>query len=251
MSVRPHRRTALRRCAIALAGALCLALGAGQPARAAGSLTIDPVTIQMAPGQMATSLRIINRGNAPTSFQVRAFDWSQSGNGPARLTPTDTLLESPPLGTIAPGATQIVRLALRRPPEGSEASYRILIDQLPPPAAPGVVRIMLRFSIPIFAEPATRVAPLVRWRVEDSAGRGYLVATNAGTSHEVVRDIALSGPDGHVWRVDTNAPPYILAGATRRWHIASPPPAPGTPLRLSANTDTGRISQPVRVVGAP
>src|SRR4029077_4276678 len=97
----------------------------------------------------------------------------------------------PPAGP--PGAGRWVPPA---PPQGQEASYRILLDQLPPPAAPGTVRIALRLSIPILAEPATRAAPHVQWRIERGGGQAWLVAVNDGNRHETVRDIALATAGG-------------------------------------------------------
>ncbi|MBU2718151.1 molecular chaperone, partial [Acidithiobacillus ferridurans] len=138
------------------------------------SMTVLPVTIQMAPGQKATTLTVINHGHREIAFQVRAFAWTQL-HGRNKLTPTAELLASPPLGTLAPGGRQIIRMVLRRPPQGREASYRILLDEIPPPAAPGMVRIALRMSIPIFAEPQTRVAPHVLWQVERRNGQTFLV----------------------------------------------------------------------------
>ncbi len=80
------------------------------------------------------------------------------------------MVASPPAVTIAPGASQVARLILRKPPEGKEATYRLLVDQIPPPAAPGTVRVALRLSIPVFAEPATRAVAHVQYHVEN-AGR--------------------------------------------------------------------------------
>jgi fimbrial chaperone protein len=247
--VKPHEPIDLLRHIVAAYGALSLTF-APPAVNAAGSLTVLPVNIQLAPGQMATALTVINQGDVGTAFQIRAFAWTQSNDGIDRLQPTTTLLASPPLGTIAPGATQVVRMVLRHPPQGQEATYRILIDQIPPPAAPGVVSVALRLSIPIFAEPTTRVAPDVQWHVQYSAGQAFLIATNDGTHHETVRDITLSDASGHVYKVEANVSPYILIGSTRRWRIVSAPPVPGVALRLNANTDTGRIDQSVRVVGA-
>src|SRR5690242_10125377 len=74
-------------------------------AAGAQGLTVLPVTIDLAPGQSATSLSVINQGDSETSFQVRAYAWTQP-SGDDNLTATDELLASPPLGTIAAGATQ-------------------------------------------------------------------------------------------------------------------------------------------------
>ena len=219
----------------------------------AQSLTVLPVSIQMAAGQMATTLTVINQGDSETSFQVRAFTWSQPGAGEDQLAATDELLASPPLATVAAGATQVVRMILRRPPQGQEASYRILLDQIPPPAAPGTVRIALRLSIPILAEPATRSSATCAMADRKRRRTGALVAVNDGSRHETVRDIALATAGGGSLKVEANISPYILAGATRRWRIVTPGPGPtlGASLHLTARADTGAIDQTVSVAAGP
>jgi len=236
------------RAAILAASLLCLSATMA----AADGLTVLPVTIRMAPGQMATSLTVKNEADAPTSLQVRAFAWSQSIQGEERLEPTTELMASPPICTIAAGANQVVRLVLRRPPQGREASYRILLDQIPPPAAPGTVRIALRLSIPIFAEPNGRALPHLRWRMETGGGQPELVAANDGNRHEKVLDISLLAVDRSL-PVEAGTSPYILPGATRRWRISGPNPhlVPGTTLRLTARADAGEIDQSVSVVAGP
>ncbi|KUZ98489.1 chaperone protein EcpD [Burkholderia ubonensis] len=218
----------------------------------AQSLTVLPVIIQMAPGRMATALTVINQGDSETGVQVRAFAWNQP-DGNDWLTSSEEVLASPPLATIAPRATQIVRLVLRRPPQEHEATYRVLLDQIPPPAAPGTVRIALRLSIPVFAEPATRVAPHVKFHIERDAGHAWLVAVNDGGRHETIRDITLTTSEGSGLRTEANVSPYVLAGATRRWRIVEQArlPVPGGMVRLTARAETGVVDQPVSVVAAP
>jgi fimbrial chaperone protein len=228
---------------------LIVAIGRFGAAHAQG-LTVLPVTIELAPGQSATALTVINQADSDTSFQVRAYAWSQQ-NGSDQLNPTGDLLASPPLGTIAVKATQVVRLVLRRPPQVGEATYRILLDQIPPPASPGTVRIALRLSIPVFAEPATRALPHVQWRIETDGRQASLVAVNDGNRHETVRNIALA--DGGTAKVEANVSPYILGGATRRWRlvVSGAPPAPGATMHLTAQGALGAIDQPVSVVAVP
>lgn len=237
----PARIAALPGLLAVAAGAL---LGLHAPPIRAQSLTVLPVTIQMPPGQMAGSLTVINQGDAESAFQIRAFAWSQP-RGETELAPTDALLVSPPLGTIAPRGSQVVRLVLRRPAQDREASYRILLDQLPPPASPGTVRVALRLSIPVFAEPTNSpIAPRLRWRIESEGGQAYLTVTNDGTRHETLRDIALSG--GGPIRIQGDASPYVLPGATRRWRLPVRTP-PGGSLRLTARGDAGPIDEAVPV----
>lgn len=195
---------------------------------------------------MASTLTVTNQSDSETAFQIRGFAWSQDGDED-KLDPSDELLVSPPIGTIAAGGNQVVRVVLRHAPQDHEATYRILFDQIPPPAAPGTVRFALRLSIPIFALPATRGAPHLQWRIARDKDALYLVGTNDGNVHERVREIAVATPDGVKIKADPNQLPYILAGATRRWRLITngPLPAAGAVLHLSAEGDAGAIDTPV------
>jgi fimbrial chaperone protein len=236
--------------ASALAAVLVVFLAVG--ATRAQSLRVLPVNIQMPPGQKATTLTVINEGISVTAIQIRAYAWNQP-DGNDRLTASDDVLASPPLVSIAPGASQVVRLVLRRTPQGREATYRILLDQIPLAPVPGSVQVVLRLSIPIFAQPATRALPHVLFHIERDTGQAYLVGINDGLRHEAIRDIVLSTSDGRRLKAEPGASPYILAGATRRWSFAVQGflPLTNEALRMNAHADAGTIEQQVRIVGIP
>jgi fimbrial chaperone protein len=221
-------------------------------AAGAQALSVMPVNIFFSPGQRATSLTVTNQGSRESAIQIRAYAWDQK-DGEDQLTTSSAVVLSPPLASIPPGATQVVRLILRQPPEGQEATYRILVDQIPPPAEEGMVHVVLRLSIPIFAKPTIRAFPDLQFHLERDAGQIYLVGTNKGLVHEVLRDILLSTTDGHQFKAESSAPPYILSGATRRWHVATPnaEPLPGETLLLTAHSDAGAIKEQVRFVPRP
>jgi fimbrial chaperone protein len=111
--------------------AFALVLQAGllacSPARAQG-LEVTPTNVLLAPGQTAAALTVANHADRKVSFQIRGFAWRQDGQGNDVLDPSDALLASPPIATIEPGTSQVVRLILRQPPQGQEATYRILFD---------------------------------------------------------------------------------------------------------------------------
>ena len=226
----------------ALAFALSLVTGPVS----AQALTVMPVIIQLQPGQVAATISIAGHSDGrETPYQVRAFAWSQEGDA-ERLEPTDDLILSPPLGPIPANATQIVRILVRHPPRNREAVYRILLDQIPPPSEPGTVRMALRLSLPVFVEPATRVAPHVEWRIEHDADGVWLIAINDGARHERLHDIMLSAGAAK-FKPEGESSPYLLAGVTRKFRLPGDAVLPDTSeLRLTAQSDSGKIDVLVR-----
>lgn len=214
----------------------------------AQSIAVQPVHVKIAPGGTSAAITLMNRGRSPTAFQVRGYAWSQTPDQVIVARPDSHILASPPLGTIAPGGTQTVRVLLTKPPGLREGAYRLLIDEIPPPAAPNVVRIAVRMSIPVFAEPPIRVAPKLAWKLVRRNGKLVLSVTNAGTRHASVTAIRLTGHDGDPIAIGNGELPYVLAGATRDWVV---PPAslarPGTALTLTADTEYGHIHKMLRV----
>jgi fimbrial chaperone protein len=235
----------LRKFLKPLPAAFLLAAFLAAGAARAQSLTIQPVSVTLGAGQMAATLTVLNQSPTPSAFQVRAFEWRVAG-GEDQLTPTDAIALSPPLGTIAPNASQLIRMVLRRPAKDKEETYRIWLDQIPAASEPGSVRIALRFSIPIFAHPAGRVTAQLQWRIDRQGEKYLLVATNAGTRHQAVRNLALTMPDGTAVKTEGSVSPYVLAGATRSWPLAMSA-VPGTALHLTATTDDGALDQTVAV----
>lgn len=212
------------------------------------ALSVVPVNVFFTPGQNAKTLTVTNRGDRETAIQIRPYAWNQP-DGSDQLDATHALVISPPIVTVPAGASQLVRLLLKQPAADKEETYRVILDELPPPAESGVVHVVFRLSIPIFSGPPKPTQPDVKFHIEYADGQVYLVAINEGRRHESIRDIELSTSNGSKLKPDTGLSPYILAGATRRWHIAASGslPQPDDILRLTARADAGAIEQQVRV----
>jgi fimbrial chaperone protein len=221
------------------------------PAARAQALSVLPVNVQMAPGEQAATVTVSNQGNSPTSIQIRAYKWNQDGDKD-ELTASNDVVVSPPITTIGSGQSQVVRLILRQAPQDREATYRIILDQIPPPAEPGVVHVVLRMSIPIFAQPKARANSDLQFHVETKDGNTYLVGVNDGLRHESIRGIELKTSDGRELKAANGDSPYILAGSTRHWRIDSPDAVPvaNDTFQLTAHSDTGTIQQQVQDVSA-
>ena len=171
---------------------LAVAMLVGGAAHAQG-FQVSPIQVQFAPGQLGTTLAVTNNTNEASVIQARPFQWSQSGDTDILKETTD-LAVSPPITKIDAGQTQTFRIVLRHAPTGAESSFRLLLDQLPPPATPGTVKVALRFSIPVFSRPGTRIATDIAWRVVVDQAGAVLVATNRGGEHLHILNTTLTPP---------------------------------------------------------
>jgi fimbrial chaperone protein len=237
---------------VALEVVAAVALSLAGSAAHAQSLSVLPVNVFLQSGQKAATLSVTNSGQKPTTIQVRVYDWGQKDDED-QLTPSNIVVASPPLVTIAPGSSQVVRLILRQPPVGREATYRMVLDQIPGTGEPGVVQMVLRLSIPIFAMPATKAAPQVEFHLERDGDKLFLVGVNSGLSHQTVRDIVVTTVNGRKISAYSKASPYILAGVTRHWELDAQgyAPQPGEILKLTADGIASTINEHVGVTSAP
>jgi fimbrial chaperone protein len=216
--------------------ALAAALVFGTAAHGA-NLQIAPVSISFQPGQNAAGIELQNNGETPIYGQVRVYAWDQK-DGVDVLTPTTALVASPPVIEIAANSTQTIRLVRRAGAaaagnNGSEQTYRILIDELPRgDSQQGNVAIRLQYSVPAFVLPAdTQAAPALAWSTFQRAGAWHLRVNNSGALHAQIgattvrlgaRDIELSkGLLG-----------YALPGRSREWQLP-PDVVKGLPAPLA------------------
>jgi fimbrial chaperone protein len=233
--------------ALFLAVGLAFALASG--AVHAQGLQISPISVEMLPGQMTSTLAVTNKDGSAHSLQIRPFKWDQA-DGTDRLVPTSELAVSPPITQVAAGDTQIFRLVLRQPATTQEASYRLLLDELPPPASPGSVRVALRLSIPVFGKVSTVNEGALKWRVVAEQNGAYLVGTNQSMAHVKVLKASLVQPGRAPLTVRIADAAYILPGVERRWPIqANSPLQIGSTLRLTATLSGGPVDVAVRVSG--
>lgn len=241
-------------CSVVIRASAAILVGLSMSmAAGAQALSVLPVNIVIGPGERASSLTVTNQGASKTSVQIRAFAWNQDEDKDL-LSPNGVVIVSPPIATLAPGASQVVRLILRDGAQFRENTYRILLDQIPPPAEAGVVHVVLRLSIPIFAEPRSRANPDVKFHLEVKDGQLYLVGTNTGLRHTAIHGIEVSTEDGRQFKTEAGSSPYILSGVTRHWKLDAQGgalPQPNEKLQLKAQSDAGAIGQQVSVVSLP
>lgn len=206
---------------MALACALAAATLFASLASASG-LQVSPIGLRLASTAQADALWLTNTGSEPVHAQVRVFRWSQAG-GKDVLEPSRDLVVSPPMVTIAPGDRQMVRVIRQiAAPSGTEASYRVIVDELPIDAGdrPGL-KFVLRYSVPVFlapaGDPAMKAALQASW--EDSPDGPMLRVNNAGNEHAQIADVAWHGAKGQRTVLLAGLVGYALPGSTMSWHL--------------------------------
>ena len=215
-----------------------------------GSLSVTPIRIELSSAQRSVALTVGNDGDQPTVVQAQLVAWSQADNDD-RLEPTTDILASPPIFTVAPGASQILRIALRRAPDAArERSYRILVTEVPGKPQPGFTgaQFALKISLPIFVDASgAKTSPQLEWSGARTAkGELALTAVNTGAKHIQVQAIEVtkegSDPDARftgLW--------YILPGQRRTVTIkaSNGHTIAADRVRVKAETDAGPLAADV------
>jgi len=209
----------------------------------AGSFTATPVKLTLPAGATSTSLSLQNAGDQPVLVQAELMAWSQQG-GKDLLTPSQDLVVSPPIFTVAPGAAQIVRIGLlRRPDSDREVTYRLFLQEVPQPPKPGEqgISVALRLGLPVFVLPKGGAAPQLAWSARAENGELRLSLSNTGNGHVQAIECKLYGEDGKLI-AEQPLGAYVLSGQTRSWMVKPDRAWQGGKLRLVAQTSTGDIS---------
>jgi fimbrial chaperone protein len=228
----------------------------------AAALSLVPVRIALTAKQPISAITVRNDGDEPTVVQLEVAHWSQTDGKDVYAT-TAEILATPPIFTVPPGGSQLVRIGLRRAPDTQhELTYRVFLQEVPPPPTSEFkgLRVALRFGVPVFVAATTatakrEIAPVaaLQWRarVVPGAGRITLTATNMAAAHVQVTRFCLTPRNDPKPLAQRNAPEYVFPGQHRDWSIElTPAPVAGASLHVSAETDAGPFEADV-VVEAP
>lgn len=167
---------------------LCITIcfGVVFTAQAAG-LQISPISLSLSVNQRAGAFTLGNMGKAQLTAQVRVFRWTQGDQGEEILQPTDAVIVSPPMVKIAPQSEQQFRVIRAKPSTAgaAEEAYRLIVDELPAPSETPKkgLRLVLRYSVPLFLNSTENPEAKLQWRIEPSAnGKSTLVVSNIGVT---------------------------------------------------------------------
>lgn len=242
-------------------GALAMALASAGSAWA--GVSISPVVVEIDSPRRPASVTVRNTGSKPITLQANPLSWRQP-DGADRYEASSEIMVVPAIATIAPGASQVFRVAVRAPASPTERAYRLVLEDVTQELAAGdaqVKTVAVRFNhnLPVLVAPSRPVQRVVQWkpcggtsalsavaaasdtRISGAAG-SYACVTmhNAGNRRIRVSALRLSG-DGWEQRVQLPAPDVLLAGGQRSWRI----PLRGTPAadvrRVGVESEAGLL----------
>lgn len=198
---------------------------AALPAFSAG-LQVSPTMVKVPAERGAEGLMLSNSRDATLHAQIRVFRWTQR-EGEDVLLQTEDIAVSPPMLEIPGGGSQLVRIVRIVPPptDGREASYRVLVDELPVDVEPSEgagLRLVLQYSIPVFLAPPADVvaAHQLQARVVRDGEAMTLELANPGNAHAQIADLVFVDADGERTSIAPGLSGYVLPGHWRRWPIA-------------------------------
>lgn len=215
---------------------------------AAGSFTVNPVRVILSPSQAVAAITVSNAATEASVIQLETSRWTQQG-GKDVLTPSSEILATPPIFTLPPGGSQIVRVGLRRAPDAThELTYRLVLREVPPPQPISQgLRVALAVSMPVFVVSPHPAFSDLEWQAAQLPdGRLELQATNTGNAHVQIGAVELSSSGSASPVVQQSVATYVLPANTRTWTFKSGVDVrPGSVLRLHASTDAGDVQATV------
>lgn len=222
----------------------------------ATGLQVAPISLQLEASENADGLWLSNTGSSDLHAQVRVYRWTQA-KGEDKLVPSRDLVISPPMLQLAAGEKQLVRvIRTGAPPSGDaavEAAYRIIIDELPIAGEDNEgVQFVLRYSVPVFIEPATASAltPQLAWSLKRDGEHAVLGIENKGNRHAKLSQLAFTASDGSTTMLSPGLLGYVLPGAHMHWTLdpSAQHVAAGGIFNARVNGET--VSQPLSLPAA-
>jgi len=132
----------------------------------ANALEVSPIRIYLDNKNPIGTLYLTNKSHDKVYLQLESKHWEQTF-GKDYYSSTNKIIISPPILTISPGESQLVRVALRSKEKfDDEDAYRLYIQEVPHYQNENTgISFNLRVGIPIFIEPNAVSDKKLQWKV--------------------------------------------------------------------------------------
>ena len=215
----------------------------------AGSTEVSPVRVNLSSKAKVAVLTVRNTGTEELVMQVTLNKWSLNGQGYA-YAQSQELVVTPVTFRLAPGAQQIVRVGLREAaPLRTEAAYRLLVEEVPPPPSADVtqMRLVVRHDLPVFVAPTAPAKAVLDIAMDCAADGSRLRVTNIGNVHAQLLKVTLTDKSSDPQLARWDSLDYLLPQAQKSWLLTQvAPKSVGKNLLVTALTDQGSFSGNVK-----
>ncbi len=217
--------------------------GAGEAL--AAEVQVNPVVVSLSPAARSAIVAVRNQGREAVRFELQARAWGQSPTGEMLLEPTVDLAVYPPVLSLGPGEERNVRIGMATSPGPLEKTYRVFLQEMPPPERPegaARVQVLSRIGLPVFLAPARSTERAVVADLAARGGKAAFVLRNEGTVHVRPTDVKLIGRDKDGKVVFESELPawYVLAGGVRAYEVEIPKEGCASVREVEASVDLGR-----------
>ncbi len=235
----PHSNRLVRKAIF-----LAVAILAARPACSlADGLQITPLGATLSSSNATSAFSLSNGTGSPALMQLHVKRWIQA-DGKDQYDDSDDVLAAPPIFNLAQGATQVIRVGLRRQTaDPHERAYRLIITQVPA-KTPGLkgVSFVVTLSVPIFVQSENAVhGPSLQWSADAvKSDEIRLRVDNSGDVHAHISRLIIYGDIGRAQALYQGTPgAYVLPGQWRSWQIKLARPPAANAVAIDAVLDTG------------
>lgn len=211
----------------------------------ADSLQVTPVRIVFGKDQKISSFTIKNLTQKAVILQSQGYDWLQK-DGNSTYKKTDKLFIAPPIADIAPGKTQLFRVALRDVTiTDKEQAFRIYVQEVIPEEEKraGTLQFALRIGLPVFVKAAVEKSPKIEWTIaKKNKDELHIVMKNVSKGHIQVTRLGLFKKGQSKALVSQREFVYILPQQSHKFKLKAPVQNTSS-LVLQAITDSGKIDK--------
>ncbi len=192
-----------------------------------GEFRVSPIRLDLDARAKSGVITVVNEAEEKLQCQLKAFEWTQDGEGKDVYTETQDIIFFPKLMTIDPKSDRIVRAGIKIPAVAKEKTYRLFIEEIPEPkkAEGTAVAVTIRFGVPIFVKPVKEEAKGTIEKITFSKGTVTISVKNTGNVHLIINSVNLLGKDAQGEKTFSKELSgwYLLNGVSRLYSAPIPP----------------------------
>lgn len=185
----------------------------------AGDFSVSPIRLFLDNRAKTGSITVKNEGNEALNVQMKAYVWSQDSKGKDVYTETSDIVFFPKMMKLNGREEQVLRVGIKTPATSKEKTYRLFIEEIPKPTkqAGQVVRVAIKFGVPIFVKPIQEEKKIELENVTMSEGVLNIRIRNSGNVHFNIDSLNIIGKNSQGQKVYSNqlSGQYVLAGVSK------------------------------------